>query len=211
GPFPFLFSILISGLYSLFFSQFSYASFAGAESSFGSFLKPFSIANCCAPSPTSIIWGVVSIIFLATETGCFICSIAPTEPRLACSSIMHASSVTMPSLSGYPPRPMQQSIVSSTYLAPASTASNDRPFFDKIFQASAFTSFPLFQVETTIGFVRALPLVAIFFKESNGAASVESCKNFLLLSIVIIFSNVNKNERKMLLFSSDRNACLFAA
>src|SRR6185312_5517004 len=140
------------------------------------------------------------MIFLATETGCFICSMAPTEPQLACSSIMQASSVTMPSLSGYPPNPMQQSMISSTYLAPASTASKARPFCDKIFQASAFTSLPLFQVETTIGFVCALTLVVIFFKESKGAASVESCKNFLLSSIVIIFSNVNNNERKIVLF-----------
>jgi len=37
----------------------------------------------------------------------------------------------------------------------------------------------------TIGFVCPLPLVKIFFIEINVAESVESCKNFLLLSIEV--------------------------
>jgi hypothetical protein len=85
---------------------------------------------------------------------------------------------------------MQQSMVSSTYLAPASTASNARPFFDKILQAYGFTSFALLQVATTIGFVFILLAANVFFMESRGAANVESWRNFLLLTMDCFFSNV---------------------
>src|SRR5665213_2752949 len=94
---------------------------------------------------------------------------------------------------------MQQSMVSSTYRAPASTASSARPFADNIFHASIFTSFPLLHVDTTIGFVCALPLFSTFFKERKGAAKVESCKNFLLLTmfyICLLYTSPSPRDRQ---------------
>src|ERR1017187_9816414 len=109
---------------------------------------------------------------------------APTDPQFACSSMIQESKVTIPSLSGYPPSPTQQLIIPSAWRAPASTASKALPLADKTIQASVFTSFPVSQVETTIGFVCIVLLLKIPFTESKGAERLESCKNFLLFSIL---------------------------
>jgi hypothetical protein len=69
------------------------------------------------------------------------------------SSIIQASSVTFPSLSGLPPRPTLRSLGSASgTFTPASTASNAFPLLAKIFQASSLASIPNFHVEITIGF-----------------------------------------------------------
>jgi len=51
----------------------------------------------------------------------------------------------------------------------------------------------LSHVETTIGLVCGALFLKTFFKETNGAESVESCKNLRLLIIWIYFSK-NKNN-----------------
>jgi hypothetical protein len=66
--------------------------------------------------------------------------------------MIQASKVTFPSLSGYPPKPTQQSILFSMCLAPASTASKALPFLLNISHAAALTGIPLSHVEITIGF-----------------------------------------------------------
>ena len=66
-------------------------------------MNPWERANCNAPSATSITCGVFSITARATEMGCLMNSRHATEPMFANSSIMQASRVTLPSLSGRPP------------------------------------------------------------------------------------------------------------
>ena len=155
------------------------------------------MANCCAPAPTNITCGVFSITFLATDTGCFILSIPATAPQFACSSMMQLSNVTIPSLSGYPPKPTQQLISFSMCMAPASTASNALPFADNIFHASAFTGIPLSQVEITIGFVvSSKSLAKDFFAVSNGAVNAESCKNFLRFMFFYFLAKRSKEKKR---------------
>src|SRR6478736_6680569 len=96
------------GLYSLFCNQFLYAFSASADNFCSSNGNPSATANCWAPAPTSITCGVFSITLLATEIGCLILSRNATLPQLNLSSIILASSVTKPSLSGFALNPTQQ-------------------------------------------------------------------------------------------------------
>ena len=82
------------------------------------------------------------------------CSKQATEPIFESSSMIQASNVTRPSLSGRPPYPTLRSLGSpSGIFTPASTASKARPFLLKISHAAALACSPKFQVESTIGLV----------------------------------------------------------
>ena len=64
--------------------------------------NPFAIANCLAPSPANITWGVSSMTILAKEIGCLTCLTKATDPQLPSPFMMEASKVGIPSLSGRP-------------------------------------------------------------------------------------------------------------
>src|SRR5450432_733742 len=180
----------MTGLYSDFFNHWSYACCASLLSFCSSSGNPSATANCCAPLPTSITCGVFSITRRATEIGCFILSRNATLPQLKCGSIIHASSVTKPSLSGLAPRPTQQLCSASVTITPASTASNALPPLPKIFQAPLLAFSPASQVEITIGMPVMTRCVAdcakIFLPHKTAIEpKTDDCKNFFLLVIIV--------------------------
>src|SRR5574343_1123862 len=115
----------------------------------------------------------------ATEIGCLILSRQATLPQLAFSSIIDASSVTNPSLSGLAPKPTQQFISFSVTITPCSTASSARPLFFKTFHAALLARIPASQVDKTIGFLLAY-LGAKPAREKLPKPRLPTCKNFLL-------------------------------
>src|SRR5450432_159523 len=196
GPCSLEFSILMTGLYSDFFNHCSYDLFAPSLNSCFSNGKPSATANCCAPTPTSITCGVFSITRRATEIGCFILSKKATLPQLKFSSMMQASSVTKPSLSGLAPNPTQQLCSASVTITPASTASSALPPLPNISHAPLLAFNPASQVEITMG----LPVItgyvvscATIFLPYNTVIELnkDDCKNFLLLAIIQWFEKLS--------------------
>ena len=92
-------SELIFGSYLAVFSHSFHAFSASGVSRF-CFLNPLDSANSSAPVPASITCGVSSMTRRATEIGCMMCCRNATAPQLSFSSMMHASSVTLPPRSG---------------------------------------------------------------------------------------------------------------
>ena len=75
-----------------------------------------------------------------------------TEPQSLLLSIIQASKVTLPVLSGNPPKPTDISFGSSSEsLTPYSTAVKPPLPLFKLFQATLFASKPWFQVEIILG------------------------------------------------------------
>ena len=80
-------------------------------------------------------------------------SVKLTEPQFPVSSIIQASSVTFPSLSGKPPNPTDiDSGSASGILTPVSTASIAFPPLCSTSIAAILAGIPCFQVEITIGY-----------------------------------------------------------
>ena len=87
--------------------------------------------------------GVFSMTKRATEIGFFMFSKKLTEPQSLLLSIIQASKVTLPVLSGNPPRPTDISLGSSSETrTPYSTAVKPPFPDDKLFQATLFASKP---------------------------------------------------------------------
>ena len=154
------FSTLMMGLYWLVTFHLSYSFCAFGLNFSASRGKPSAIANCRAPSPTSMTCGVFSITARAREMGCFTCLTKATVPQEPSPRMMEASKVVIPSRSGSPCRPTERLSMSNSVLrTPASTASRMSPVFWSMAQASALAGRPWFQVDSRIGLVPAFFLV----------------------------------------------------
>ena len=138
-------------------------------------------------------WGVCSITARATLIGCLMRSSAATLPQLNWWSMMQASSVTVPSRSGLPPRPTQQFWEASVTRTPASTASRAAPLRLRICQAAWLAATPSFQVEMARGRLGApgrggrAAVAATGRAASRASPAAEEVRNFRRLVIASAF------------------------
>ena len=178
-------SIFMIGLYSWLFNQLSQSFFDSLVNS-SLDIYPTEYAKSSAPSPASITWGVFSITSLANLATWTIFSTAITDPQSPRWFITHASRVTIPVLSGEPPRPTVVFFgLDSSMATPSTAASKEFEPLSNSWPALRFAS-EVFQVETDLTIpVFFINLILFFIIEITPKPKISN--TYILLFIRTLF------------------------